>query len=254
MGDAGVAAAERSCRLPCVEIYLEVGTSRVFAGAIEWPGWCRAARREDAAVEALLAAAPRYARAMRGTRPPFARPRSAGDVQIVERLRGDSTTDFGAPAIAPNADGRAVDARELARLRSVLERCWKALDRAAEAAEGRELRKGPRGGGKDLLAILGHVVGAEAGYLTHLAHRHASVEGRDPREAAVEVRAAVRETLSRAVTEGLPETGPRGGKIWTPRFFVRRDAWHVLDHAWEIEDRADPDERAGPPRGASRGR
>jgi hypothetical protein len=24
---------------------------------------------------------------------------------------------------------------------------------------------------------------------------------------------------------------------WTPRYFVRRMAWHELDHAWEIEAR-----------------
>ena len=36
----------------------------------------------------------------------------------------------------------------------------------------------------------------------------------------------------------LPASGPRGGKIWSPRFFARYVAWHTLDHAWEIEDRA----------------
>ncbi len=50
------------------------------------------------------------------------------------------------------------------------------------------------------------------------------------------------EGFDRAVNEGLPEAGPRGGKIWLPRRFVHRAAWHVLDHAWEIEDRARPQE------------
>ena len=27
------------------------------------------------------------------------------------------------------------------------------------------------------------------------------------------------------------------GRALTPRYFVRRLAWHDLDHAWEIEDR-----------------
>jgi hypothetical protein len=31
--------------------------------------------------------------------------------------------------------------------------------------------------------------------------------------------------------------GPRGGARWAPRYFVRRVAWHMLDHAREIEDR-----------------
>jgi hypothetical protein len=82
------------------------------------------------------------------------------------------------------------------------------------------------------------VIGAEVAYVAKLAAPRPKVEGRDPREAAEEERAAVREALSRAVTEGLPEKGPRGGSIWLPRYFVRRAAWHVLDHAWEIEDRA----------------
>ena len=35
----------------------------------------------------------------------------------------------------------------------------------------------------------------------------------------------------------LPDFGPRGGRRWTPRYAIRRSAWHALDHAWEIEDR-----------------
>jgi hypothetical protein len=40
--------------------------------------------------------------------------------------------------------------------------------------------------------------------------------------------------------EWPPERVPRSGKLWTPRYFVRRTAWHALDHAWEIEDRLQP--------------
>ena len=220
-----------------MEIYLEVGTRRVFAGAIEWPGFCRAGRGEDEALTALLAAARRYSKVMRGARPAFPKPTSARHLEIVERLGGDSTTDFGAPSAVPAADLREIDEPELARLQGLFGRCWRALDRAAEAAEGLELRRGPRGGGRELGAILDHVVGAQAGYLASFASPRPRTEGRDPREAMPEVRAAVHEALSRAVTEGLPERGPRGGRIWRPRFFVRRSTWHILDHAWEIEDR-----------------
>ena len=34
-----------------------------------------------------------------------------------------------------------------------------------------------------------------------------------------------------------PGRSRSGGARWTPRYFVRRAAWHVLDHAWELEDR-----------------
>jgi hypothetical protein len=45
------------------------------------------------------------------------------------------------------------------------------------------------------------------------------------------------QALQSAVRDGLPQSGPRGGKLWTPRYFVRRMAWHELDHAWALEDR-----------------
>jgi hypothetical protein len=35
----------------------------------------------------------------------------------------------------------------------------------------------------------------------------------------------------------IPARGPRGGRRWSPRYFVRRATWHILDHVWEIEDR-----------------
>jgi hypothetical protein len=33
---------------------------------------------------------------------------------------------------------------------------------------------------------------------------------------------------------------PIAGRRWPPRYAARRIAWHVLDHAWEIEDRSEP--------------
>jgi hypothetical protein len=80
------------------------------------------------------------------------------------------------------------------------------------------------------------VVGAEAGYGRMIG---ASTPSGDdvPAEASGRVRDAVLEAMERAAVEGAPPRGPRGGKRWTVRYFVRRAAWHVLDHAWEIEDR-----------------
>jgi hypothetical protein len=96
-----------------VQVYAESGTKRAFAGAIEWPGWCRSGRRSEDAVEALLEYAPRYAAVMSGSVRGFTTPRTVADLDVVEQLAGDSTTDFGAPSIAPSADARPLDAREL---------------------------------------------------------------------------------------------------------------------------------------------
>jgi hypothetical protein len=217
-----------------VDIYIESGSKRVFAGALDWPGWCRSAKDEDAAVSAVLAYSRRYAAAVRGVNPGFSVPKE-GSLRIVERLKGDATTDFGAPSIAPDADRRPVSATELKRLLSILGSVWATLDRSGKAAEGMELSKGPRGGGRDLDEIVGHVVGTEAAYLRRIAGTPPSFS--DPLAAKREVRDSVQEGLTRAVEDGLPAAGPRGGKIWLARYFVRRTAWHALDHAWEIEDR-----------------
>ena len=220
-------------RMPrtATDVYVEVGAKRAFAGALAWPGWCRSGRDEAAALEALATYGDRYARVVGRAVPGFGPPARVGDLHVTERLRGGAGTDFGAPSIAPVVDAEHLDPRGLDRLQTILEACWAAFDRAARGAEGMELAKGPRGGGRGLDAIVDHVVGAEGGYLRRLA-------ARPPSEASAgDMRDAVRNALSRAVRDGLPDAGPRGGKIWTARYFVRRDAWHVLDHAWEIEDR-----------------
>jgi hypothetical protein len=222
------------------KVYTESGVKRVFAGALDWPGWCRSARDEDGALQALVAYGLRYAAVVSGTGIRFQPSTSVSGLNVVERLKGDATTDFGAPGIAPSADEEPVGTRHLTRSCTVLEACWAALDRAADAAGGVELKKGPRGGGRELPAILEHVVGAEAAYLGKLATPRPKTDGTDARADLATIHAAVIDGLTRAVTEGMPDAGPRGGVLWTPRYFVRRAAWHVLDHAWELEDRTLP--------------
>jgi hypothetical protein len=53
------------------------------------------------------------------------------------------------------------------------------------------------------------------------------------------VRREALETLD-AIVHGRPLDNPRNTKKpWAPRYFVRRSAWHALDHAWELEDRVE---------------
>jgi hypothetical protein len=219
-----------------IEAYLEATAKRTFAGAIEWPGWCRAGRDERSALATLSDYTTRYAAVLDGTGLDFPAGPSI-DVHIVERLPGDATTDFGAPGQAPTADERPVDGAELARLRAILEACWAAFDRAVEAATGVELSKGPRGGGRELDGIVDHVVGAEGGYLSRLAWK-VSPGPRDRRATLLRTRAAVLEGFEAAAHGRIEREGPRGGRRISARYFIRRTAWHVLDHAWEIEDRA----------------
>jgi hypothetical protein len=223
-----------------VEVYLEATGKRAFAGAIDWPGWCRSGKDEGAALESLFGYGPRYARVLKGSGVRFTGPARPSTLSVVERMRGDATTDFGAPSIAPEADAAPIDRRWLTRNEAILRACWGSFDRAVAGVTG-ELRKGPRGGGREVDAIVGHVVGAEGGYLRMIAGKPPSFAEDDASAARDPVRAAVLEALERALVDGIPAKGPRGGARWSARYFVRRDAWHVLDHAWEIEDRSSAD-------------
>jgi hypothetical protein len=218
-------------------IYLEIGRKRVFAAALDWPGWSRGGRDEAEALAALLEYGPRYARAVMATGLPFDIPAGVADFTIVERLPGSSGTDFGAPLAVPEADSAPFDAAALARATTILDAVWQTFDTAAESAVGVALRKGPRGGGRELDDIVTHVRGADGGYLSRLG-RKPPRDIADPAEAHTAVRQTMRDALAAAHRGELPESGPRGGQIWLPRFFVRYVAWHTLDHAWEIEDRA----------------
>ncbi len=54
------------------------------------------------------------------------------------------------------------------RFRTLLRAYWQEFDRIVEAATGKELRKGPRGGGRELEGIVRHVLSAEGGYIPRL--------------------------------------------------------------------------------------
>jgi hypothetical protein len=220
-----------------VAIYLEVSSHRVFAGGIEWPGWCRGGRDEDGALAALVAYGPRYAAAIGALARELTVLANTSGLHVVERLEGNATTDFGAPAIAPAADERPLDKSELERQLRLLQACWAAFDAAAEGASSAVLRKGPRGGGRELGAIVSHALEADRVYLSVLWSAYRKVGEADQRVEMARLRETILEALrSRARGEPLPE-GRRSARVWTPRYFVRRSAWHALDHAWEIEDR-----------------
>jgi len=80
-------------------------------------------------------------------------------------------------------------------------------------------------------------VGADGAYLARLARKFNSGAELSAAEALAQTRQALLDALAAAARGEVPARGPRGGKYWTARYFVRRVAWHVLDHAWEIEDR-----------------
>ncbi len=216
-------------RTRSVEVVLEVGAKRVFARAVDWPGWCRSARDEEGALEALAAYAERYAPvvAAAGLRLP-----AEPSLTVVERVRGDAGTDFGAPGAVSGPDFRVVLAADARRLAALVRACWQTLDEVAVTAPA-ELRKGPRGGGRDRDKMLAHVVDAEAAYARRIGLRVSPAAAGD-RDALLANRQAVLDVL-REPSDGQRLVEPKG---WPQRYAAGRIAWHVLDHAWEMQDRS----------------
>jgi hypothetical protein len=194
-------------------VYFEEGKSSVFAAAIDWPGWCRRAKTIDAALEALLEYQDRYAAVL-------SVPFKPGQLEVVGSVPGNATTDFGAPAVETPWDFEAITTRDLRRQVTVLSDCWAYFDDVVEHSPA-ALRKGPRGGGRDRDGVLNHVREAERHYCSKLGTRV------PPRTPWAEQRAVV--------TDALLNANPAAS--WPPRYSMRRLAWHVLDHAWEIEDK-----------------
>jgi hypothetical protein len=220
-----------------VTVYLEIGTKRSFAVALDWPGWCRHGRNEADALEALLAYGPKYSSVLKGTRLGFVAPKGLEELVVVERLRGNATTDFGAPGMAPAVDrDRSCDVAEVQRFGKILRAGWRAFDDAVASARGKTLATGPRGGGRSLDAIVTHVVDADGSYLTAVGWKAPKGDKRAERIAAT--RDAILAALAASAAGEIPARGPRGGVRWTARYFVRRVAWHVIAHAWEIERRS----------------
>jgi hypothetical protein len=220
-----------------INVYIEKGQKRTFAGAIHWPGWCRSGPDEASALQELFDYGPRYAQVLRAKEFAFRAPKNLSALNVIERMKGDATTDFGAPSLAPSADAEPVNDKELQRFRAILKACWRFFDATTKSASGKELRKGPRGGGRELDGIIEHLLGSDVGYLGGLGSKVKLDESAESNEELKRVRKSILEALIASAHGKIAERGPRGGIRWKPRYFVRRVAWHVLDHAWEIEDR-----------------
>lgn len=212
-----------------IAVTIESTSKRAFARALDWPGWSRSGKTEGLALAVLTSAAPRYAPVAELAGEPFA----PDSYDVVDRVPGSAGTDFGVPSVITDAERRPVSAGDADRLARLVVAAWTTLDRVARAAPA-ELRKGPRGGGRDRDKMLAHVIEAEWAYAREL-----GIKGQHPDpmdRAAVD---ALRDAMLEVVRQ--PSDGsPLAGRRWTTRYAAGRIAWHVLDHAWEMEVRSDP--------------
>jgi hypothetical protein len=214
-----------------IAVTIEHTPKKTFASAADWPGWSRSGKTEAVALQTLAAYADRYRVVATIIDDPLF-PGSAGvdDFEIVERLAGSAGTDYGVPSRPTERDTRPTDADEAARLARLVEAAWDLFDRTAEAAP-EDLRKGPRGGGRNTSKVVAHVMDADRAYANQMGVKVGEFAPADT-PAVNAMRSAMLDVL-RAARDGQPLAGRR----WPARYAAHRIAWHALDHAWEIDDR-----------------
>jgi hypothetical protein len=215
-----------------LDVSIEAAAKKAFATAVDWPGWSRSGKTPELAIEALVAYADRYAAVARlaGESSPTG---DGLDVEVVERSAGGGGTEFGVPSRVTKQDERRVTAAQADRLARLVEAAWRTFDETAAGAP-EELRKGPRGGGRNTSKMVAHVVESDHAYAREIGEK---IKAPDPAErSAVDAMRAAITAILRQQSDGSPIAGRR----WTARYAAHRIAWHALDHAWEIEDRTEP--------------
>jgi hypothetical protein len=214
-----------------LRVILEIGKKRkVVAGAMDWPGLDRWGTSEDDALAKLTSYVPRYADVAEraGVADAFAKAR---DVDVVELVPGSSSTDFWGIAHVPSQIEREVlSDQDLERRLVLLQACWAFFDDVA-ARVSAELRPQPRGGGRSREQIIRHTYGNEPGQFSR------KVEVRTPLEVVLTPEGLVthRQEYLDAIRSYNAEGKP--ARTWPIQFLIRRTAHHVMDHAWEMEDR-----------------
>ena len=215
-----------------IRVMVERGKKkRTVACAFDWSGWDRSAKTEEDALRVLEAYRPRHAKvaALAGLSDEFLAARA---VTVGERLEGIGMTDYyGLSGRSAGPEQDQMTAPECERKVALLRASWQYFDDVA-ALVSPELQKGPRGGGRDRDEIVRHVNGTEiVENAKKVGVRSSADAWRDPNELRVH---------RDAICAGIRETNARGAAAvswWTVQFFIRRCAWHMLDHAWEMEDR-----------------
>ncbi|MDQ1687109.1 MAG: hypothetical protein QOK42_84 [Frankiaceae bacterium] len=204
---------------------------RAVAFALDWPGWCRGAKTPELALELLESYRQRY-------RPVAAAARlakeldAAGPLKVVEDRVGTGSTDFWAISFSPcGLEQEPMPEAELERKIKLLRGCWRCFDSVA-ARVSAEMRKGPRGGGRDRDRIIRHTVRTESEDFAKRLGLRIPEEGALAPGALADYRDAYVATM-RSYNAG---EGKRM-KSWNLPFLIRHSAFHTMDHAWEMEDK-----------------
>jgi hypothetical protein len=205
---------------------------RSVAFSLDWPGWSRGAKSAELALDTLESYRERYRQVadLAGMAREFD---AAGPLEVVEDRVGTGSVDFWGISFAPSSTEQGpMSEAQLERGITILQACWAFFDGVA-ARVSPEMRKGPRGGGRDRNRIIRHTIRTESEDFAK------QVGLRIPEEAALtpDGLRQHRETYVAAMRAYNAGEVERRMRSWTLPFLIRHSAFHTLDHAWEMEDK-----------------
>jgi hypothetical protein len=214
-----------------LRVMLEIGPRGKKAAAVapDWPGLERGAKTEEAAIELVQSYLPRYAPVAKlaGMEAAFA---AITTLDVVEHYPGTGSTDFWGISFAfSGIDRQDLSSEELERELTLMQACWAFFDDVRSRVSA-EMRKGPRGGGRDRDQIVGHTIRVE--------HEWAEKVGVPTPKGALLTDGglpAYRDAYCDAI-RAFNSDG-KMARTWPLRYLIRHTAYHTLDHAWEMEDK-----------------
>jgi len=215
-----------------LDILIELGPKRkkVAAFAPAWPGLERGAKTEEAAIDRLLAYRDRYAPIATAAGYGGEFSRATDGIGAVDRFEGTGSTDFWAISFAfSDFDRQPMTTDDLEHDLALLQAAWSFFDAVGERVSA-DLRLGPRGGGRNRDNVIRHALWVEQEWRPR---------NGTPKVEHVMVEPAERDAGRReflATIRAYHAEGKMAGK-WPLRYLIRHSAFHMLDHAWEMEDR-----------------
>lgn len=215
-----------------LEVTVERGPKgkKVAVVAPDWPGLERGGKTEEVALETLQSYLPRYAQVATSAGMAASFPRDSRP-DVVERYQGPGSTDFWGISFGfSSRDTRPMSSEDLDRALALVQACWRTFDEVRGRVSA-EMQKGPRGGGRDRDQIVRHVLGVEQDWAKKVGVR---LPGEEVVTGARELD-AYRDAYCRAI-RALHSEG-RTARNWPLRYLIRHTAYHVMDHAWEMEDK-----------------
>ena len=204
---------------------------RAVAYALDWPGWSRGARTPEAALETLASYRDRYRPVahLAGLAAEFD---AAGGLEVVEDHIGNTSTDFwGISWTSSSFEKGPMPPDVLDRRLALLDGAWRFFDSVA-ARVSPEMRRGARGGGRDRDEIIAHVFGNERVQFS----KKVGVATPPGVMLTPDGLRTHREQFLAGLRE-YNDADRKVGRTWTIQYLLRHAAFHVLDHAWEMEDK-----------------